>query len=113
MLKRIIKTFNNFYDERNKTDKEIAELSKELNIDIAIDLMTYTEKNRFGIFIEKCAPIQINFLGINFKISVLKFPVPAPISIIFLFLNEVKDSIFLDIFLSIKKFCPKDFLNFI
>ena len=63
MLKRIIKTFNNFYDVRNKTDKEIAELSKELNIDIAIDLMTYTEKNRFGIFIEKCAPIQINFLG--------------------------------------------------
>tara|TARA_Y100000590_G_scaffold326674_1_gene370765 strand:+ start:131 stop:2200 length:2070 start_codon:yes stop_codon:yes gene_type:complete len=63
MLKRISRTFNNFYDVRNKTDKEITELSKKLNIDIAIDLMTYTEKNRFGIFIEKCAPIQVNFLG--------------------------------------------------
>ena len=25
--------------------------------------MGYTKSNRFEIFIEKCAPIQINFLG--------------------------------------------------
>ena len=25
--------------------------------------MGFTKNNRFGIFIEKCAPIQINFLG--------------------------------------------------
>ena len=30
---------------------------------IAVDLMGYTKSNRFEIFIEKCAPIQINFLG--------------------------------------------------
>ena len=63
MLTRISKTFNHFYYVRSKTDKEISELSKSINIDIAIDLMTYTEGNRFGIFIEKCAPIQINYLG--------------------------------------------------
>ena len=63
MLTRISKTFNHFYYVRSKTDKEISELSKSLNIDIAIDLMTYTKGNRFGIFIEKCAPIQINYLG--------------------------------------------------
>ena len=47
------------------------------------------------------------------KISKLKLPVPAPISIIFLFLNEVSESIFFKIFLSIKRFWPNDFLNFI
>ena len=23
----------------------------------------FTEKNRFGIFVERCAPIQVNYLG--------------------------------------------------
>ena len=63
MLKRTSKAFNNFYDLRLKNDDEIAQLSIDLNIDIAIDLMTFTEKNRFGIFVKKCAPIQVNYLG--------------------------------------------------
>jgi len=63
MFNRSVKAFHHFYDVSSKTDKEIAQLSKNLNIDIAIDLMVFTEKNRFGIFFEKCAPIQVNYLG--------------------------------------------------
>ena len=63
MQKRISSAFDKFLDVNGKTDHEIAKLSYELKIDIAIDLMGFTKFNRFGIFIEKCAPIQINYLG--------------------------------------------------
>jgi len=63
MQKRISSTFYKFIDVRTKTDLEVAKLSQELKIDIAIDLMGFTKLNRFGIFIEKCAPLQINYLG--------------------------------------------------
>ncbi|MDC3028571.1 hypothetical protein OA177_01485 [Candidatus Pelagibacter sp.] len=47
-----------------KNDLEVANFSKELGLDIAIDFMCYTgNHNRFGIFTQRCAPIQINFLG--------------------------------------------------
>ena len=46
------------------TDSKVAELSLELNIDIAVDLTTHTgTESRFGIFTQRCAPIQLNFLG--------------------------------------------------
>mgnify|MGYP003951901365 CR=1 FL=1 len=63
MSKRISNAFDQFIKVNFKTDKEIAELSRELKIDIAIDLMCFTTNSRTGIFSEKCAPIQINYLG--------------------------------------------------
>ena len=61
---RIIKCFNNFRDVSLMTDLEAAELSRKLDIDIAVDFMCYTgDYNRFGIFLQRAAPIQINFLG--------------------------------------------------
>ena len=46
------------------SDKEAAESAREKQIDIAIDLMGYTgEANRFGVFVHRAAPIQVNFLG--------------------------------------------------
>jgi len=63
MSKRISSAFDRFIKVNFKTDKEIAELSRELKIDIAIDLMCFTTNSRTGIFSEKCAPIQINYLG--------------------------------------------------
>ncbi len=50
-------------DVQNKTDSEIAQLSRDLNIDIAVDLMGFTKHNRIKVFANKCAPIQVNFLG--------------------------------------------------
>lgn len=63
MRERIINSFDKFIDVSTKNEKEISEISRNLNIDIAIDLMGFTQLNRFGIFVKKCAPIQINFLG--------------------------------------------------
>ena len=63
MGKRISKAFDKFIDVNLKTDKEISQLSRDLDIDIAIDLKGFTQFSRFGIFVERCAPIQVNYLG--------------------------------------------------
>jgi len=63
MGKRISKAFDQFIDVNLKTDKEVAQLSRDLKIDIAVDLKGFTQFSRFGIFVEKCAPIQVNYLG--------------------------------------------------
>tara|TARA_Y100000816_G_scaffold249228_1_gene198711 strand:+ start:706 stop:2685 length:1980 start_codon:yes stop_codon:yes gene_type:complete len=62
---RFKKAFNKFHDISSKKSEEIVNLSKNLKIDIAIDLMGHTGgfENRLEIFLNKCAPIQINFLG--------------------------------------------------
>ena len=63
MTKRLSSAFDHFIDVSSKTNEEIVEQSRKLNIDIAIDLMGFTKLNRFEIFLQKCAPIQINYLG--------------------------------------------------
>ena len=64
LAKRIKNSFDKFFDITLKDDLEVANLSKELGLDIAIDFMCFTgNHNRFGIFTQRCAPIQINFLG--------------------------------------------------
>ena len=64
LAKRIKNSFDKFFDITLKNDLEVANLSKELDLDIAIDFMCFTgNHNRFGIFTQRCAPIQINFLG--------------------------------------------------
>ena len=45
------------------SDKEIKELVKYHQIDIAIDLKGYTNGSRINIFSQRIAPIQINYLG--------------------------------------------------
>ena len=55
--------FDYFFDVENKSDLEIVELSRSLNLDIAIDLNGHTQNSRTIIFSHKVAPIQINFLG--------------------------------------------------
>ena len=60
---RVIKSFDKFIDVRLKTTSEIVNMSRELNIDIALDLKGYTSNNRFELFTKRCAPIQISYLG--------------------------------------------------
>ena len=45
------------------TDQDIAQLIRRLEVDIAIDLMGFTEGSRTDIFAQRAAPIQINYLG--------------------------------------------------
>jgi predicted O-linked N-acetylglucosamine transferase (SPINDLY family) len=52
-----------FFDLRSLTDREAAELSRKLEVDIAVDLKGFTEDNRAGIFAERAAPIQVSYIG--------------------------------------------------
>ena len=63
MRKRISKPFDQFIKVNSKNDREIAQLSRDIKVDIAVDLLCFTENNRIGIFADNCAPIQINYLG--------------------------------------------------
>jgi predicted O-linked N-acetylglucosamine transferase (SPINDLY family) len=45
------------------SDIEIAQSSRDLNIDIAVDLTGFTQDARTGIFSYRPAPIQVNYLG--------------------------------------------------
>ncbi len=60
---RVIASFDQFIDVRFKSDKEVAEISRSLEIDIAVDLKGFTNGSRTGIFSYRAAPIQINYLG--------------------------------------------------
>ena len=61
--KRIIAAFDDFIDVSGITDEEVAKLSRDMEIDIAVDLKGYTKGSRPGIFSYRAAPIQINYLG--------------------------------------------------
>jgi len=63
MRKQLIKDFDIFNDVHNNTDEEIAIMSRQMNIDIAIDLKGITKNERMGIFSHRAAPIQVNYLG--------------------------------------------------
>ena len=60
---RLIKSFDQFYDVRLKSDRDVAQLLNELQVDIAIDLKGYTQGARPEILSYRPAPIQVNYLG--------------------------------------------------
>jgi len=63
MSQRLSAAMDRFVDVRSMSDREAAELSRRLEVDIAVNLSGFTEGNRTGIFAERAAPIQINYLG--------------------------------------------------
>ena len=63
MRTRVEAAFDQFIDVSTMSDKEIAEFSRMLDIDIAIDLKGSTNDHRFGIFSYRAAPVQVSYLG--------------------------------------------------
>ena len=61
--RRLRAAFDRFIDVTSHTDREVALLLRELEIDIAVDLKGYTGDNRTGIFANRGAPLQVNYLG--------------------------------------------------
>jgi protein O-GlcNAc transferase len=61
--RRAIAGFDRFIDVRDLSDAAIAARARELEIDIAVDLMGFTAEERAGIFGERPAPVHVNFLG--------------------------------------------------
>lgn len=63
MRKRVAAAFDRFIDVRARSDLEIAQLARELEVDIAVDLKGFTQDARPGIFALSAAPIQVSYLG--------------------------------------------------
>ena len=60
---RIKKGFDHFIEVGDKSVLEIAKLSRELEIDIAVDLGGHTKDSGTEIMSYRAAPIQVNYLG--------------------------------------------------
>ena len=60
---RLKNAFDQFIDIRHLSDQKVAQLSREMGIDIAVDLKGHTQDARTSIFANRAAPIQINYLG--------------------------------------------------
>jgi predicted O-linked N-acetylglucosamine transferase (SPINDLY family) len=63
MRLRLEAAFDQFIDVHSKTDQEIAQMTREQGLDIAVDLMGFTRNARTGVFAARAAPVQVNFLG--------------------------------------------------
>ncbi|MEP7328358.1 MAG: tetratricopeptide repeat protein [Betaproteobacteria bacterium] len=63
MRSRLIAGFEHFVDVRERSDLEIAQWMRSQEFDIAVDLKGYTHAARTGIFAQRAAPIQVNYLG--------------------------------------------------
>jgi protein O-GlcNAc transferase len=63
MRRRLAKAFDQFHDVRSNSDREAAQLLRDLNVDIAIDLKGHTHDARPEILSYRPAPIAVNYLG--------------------------------------------------
>lgn len=63
MNARCARAIEHFHDARQMTDAQVAAQMRAAGIDIAIDLMGYTEGARSGILALRPAPVAVNFLG--------------------------------------------------
>jgi predicted O-linked N-acetylglucosamine transferase (SPINDLY family) len=60
---RLKSGFERFIDVRLQDDTHISRLLRELEVDIAVDLMGHTAHARPGVFASRPVPIQVNYLG--------------------------------------------------
>jgi protein O-GlcNAc transferase len=60
---RVRAAFDRFIDVSQKSDRETAALIRELEVDIAVDLMGFTQGSRTAVFARRPAPVQVNYLG--------------------------------------------------
>jgi predicted O-linked N-acetylglucosamine transferase (SPINDLY family) len=63
MRSRLARAFDRFVDVRYRTDRDIADLLKELQVDIAVDLTTLTSDGRLGVLARRPVPVQVSYLG--------------------------------------------------
>jgi predicted O-linked N-acetylglucosamine transferase (SPINDLY family) len=63
MRARIASACGHFIDVKNRNDLEVAQLIREREIDLAVDLMGFTEGCRPGILAHRPAPVAVNYLG--------------------------------------------------
>src|SRR5262249_42456173 len=59
---RLKGAFDRFVDANKMSDREVAKLMRELEVDIAVDLNGFTDGSRPDVFAYKPAPVQVNYL---------------------------------------------------
>ena len=60
---RMLKTFDQFIDAREMGSEQIAQMMRDMEIDIAVDLGGYTSDTRTDVLAFRPTPIQVNYLG--------------------------------------------------
>lgn len=60
---RLKSAFEQFHEVRELSDRELAALIRELEIDILVDLNGHTQGARTDVLAMRPAPVQINYLG--------------------------------------------------
>ena len=63
VFQRINQALDQLVDIQGLSDLEVAKLSREMEIDIAVDLMGLVQDSRPGLLAYRAAPIQVNYLG--------------------------------------------------
>lgn len=60
---RMLNAFDKFIDARDMSSEKIAQMMREMEIDIAVDLGGYTSDTRTDVFSYRPVPVQVNYLG--------------------------------------------------
>src|SRR5262249_44545083 len=60
---RVKRAFTKFIDVSRMSDRAVVQLMRELEVDIAIDLMGYTKDSRTNVFTQRAAPVQVSYMG--------------------------------------------------
>jgi protein O-GlcNAc transferase len=63
IAERIKNAFDIYIDAAERSDLEVADLIRQLEIDILVDLSGFTGGNRIGVFSHRPAPVQVNYLA--------------------------------------------------
>jgi predicted O-linked N-acetylglucosamine transferase (SPINDLY family) len=63
MRRRLTQAFEHFIDIRDERVDRTAQRLRDMEIDIAVDLMGFTEECRPTILPHRVAPVQVNYLG--------------------------------------------------
>jgi predicted O-linked N-acetylglucosamine transferase (SPINDLY family) len=85
MRSRLISAFDEFHQVGMHSDREVADLLRRRQVDIAVDLKGFTQDSRPGILSSRPAPVQVTYLGFpgpmgaNFIDYVLADPLVLPL----------------------------------
>ena len=63
MRARLVRAFDQFLDVGDKSDEQVAQLVRDMEIDIVVDLSGLTSGGRPGILAYRPAPVQVNVYG--------------------------------------------------
>ena len=63
MQSRMQRAFEHFHDVTDASDRAVAVMLREREIDVAVDLTGHTRGGRYGILAFRPAPVQISLLG--------------------------------------------------